>query len=1160
MSNLFISHSSRDNDAAKELQARLEEKGHRSVFLDFDPDKGIQAGVSWERTLYTKLRSCRAVVALCSESYLDSQWCFAEIALARREGKELFVLQIDPWGEQTEMPSILTEEQFIDLRTDKDEGYRRLWNGFKAKGIVPAERREWRPEDPPYPGLRAFQEEDAPIFFGRDEEIQTGSEMLNRVRRLGHPRLVMVLGSSGSGKSSLTRAGIVPRLRRDPAHWRVVKPFRPGPQPFRKLAASLSAAFKEAGQPFTWEQIHGWLAPAGDGDADAGSPALTEEEIERTAAEARDQLMQALYAVEEDLTDDQGSVVRSVNRLKIYLAERAKRTPPSLDGSPPSTASPLVELAFRLQLQGEYPEATVVLVIDQFEELLGHDSEHVATRFLKMLRTAIDVEGGPLLVIGTMRSDYLGMLQSSAPLLGLGFKSVSVGPVSRDAMRQIIELPAKLGQIQLENGLADLLLEDTGTSDALPLLAFTMRMMWEWHRGDRRLEIGEYRSFNGLQGAIAQAAEEAFKHALGQARDESSRDVLAKELRDAFIKMARPAAEGAGWARQPVSWDQFSERVRSVLVSFIDVHRLLHKREDGTVEVAHEALFRSWDRLEGWLDEDSEFLLWRKRLRTKLRLWERLERDEGSLLRGVALADSEHWLAARPSDLRKERGFIEASMALRIREQNARTRRRKRIFAATAAAALAFLALASWTFMEQRGSERRAVELRAGLAVRTADTLGDPLLQALLLIEGARILEGRELEGAARTARQVAGQAIPRSVLRGHDGPILDVAFSLRDDSTIVTASGDGTARVWDGSGTGTTVVLEGHENEVVTARFDRNGRRVVTASLDGTARVWNADGSGDAVLLAGHEGPVHHAEFSPDGSRVVTASADRTACVWSADGGKPLMVLPGHEGEVSRASFDPPDGRHVLTVSQDGTAILWRWEDGSGKVIARHDDRISSGRFSHDGSRIVTASSDGLAKLCRVDGSAECLELSGHTDSVRNAVFSHDDRMILTTSADCTVRVWAADGSGDPLILESGEGCIVDAAFSSDDHRVVTAARDGQARVWMLGDVRSFVALAGHEGLRRAVFSRDGARVITASDGGTVRVWSSAGPDAAGGEAARPEPELQLEWPALVENLRKRTDACLTAEQRRRYLLESEEDSRAGFEQCERSNGRERS
>ncbi len=164
MSTLFISHSSKDNSAAKHICAKLLAEGHQSIFLDFDPDIGIQAGVSWERTLYTKLRSCRAVIALCSDNYIASQWCFAEIALARMEGKQVFVLQIDPWSDTTQLPSILTEDQFIDLRSDPEGGYRRLWNGFRSKGIVGAAAREWSPATSPYPGLRAFQEEDAPIF------------------------------------------------------------------------------------------------------------------------------------------------------------------------------------------------------------------------------------------------------------------------------------------------------------------------------------------------------------------------------------------------------------------------------------------------------------------------------------------------------------------------------------------------------------------------------------------------------------------------------------------------------------------------------------------------------------------------------------------------------------------------------------------------------------------------------------------------------------------------------------------------------------------------------------------------------------------------------------------------------------------------------------
>jgi hypothetical protein len=673
MSNLFISHSSRDNAAAKELQARLEEQGHRSMFLDLDPEAGIQAGVSWERTLYTKLRACRAVVALCSDSYLASQWCFAEIALARMEGKELFVLQIDPWSETTQMPSILTEEQFIDLRTNKDDGYQRLWNGFKVKGIVAAEAREWKLNDSPYPGLRAFGEEDAPIFFGRDDEIREGGELLNRVRRQGHPRLVMVLGSSGSGKSSLARAGIVPQLRRDRRQWLVVKPFRLGRQPARELAASLSQAFDEAGQVFAWEDIHRWLEPAAGGDVAAPAAALpAAAEAEFSPTVARERLLKALSAMEGELTAADDQIASSVRRLKDYLGKQQTETPlyPAAP-PPPSVASPLAELASRLRLQGGHAEAAVVLVIDQFEELLGHDAEHPASRFLAILRAAMEAEDSPLLVIGTMRSDYLGVFQISAPLQGLGFKSLSVGPMSRDGMRQIIEEPAKLGQIQLENGLSDLLLEDTRTSDALPLLAFTLRMMWDRYHDKRLLEISEYKKLGGLQGAIAQVAEDTFEASLEKVRDKASRDALARELRDAFLSMARPATEGSGWARQPASWDQFSEKVRPALGSFID-QRLLVKRQDGTVEVAHEALFRSWGRLRAWLDEDREFLLWRKRLADAKREWERTGRDPSVLLSGPALTEARNWLGRREGRLEaEERALIQASVRL-----DARRRRR----------------------------------------------------------------------------------------------------------------------------------------------------------------------------------------------------------------------------------------------------------------------------------------------------------------------------------------------------------------------------------------------------------------------------------------------------------------------------------------------------
>ena len=162
MSTIFISHSSKDNTIAKELERRLAEQHHPSVFLDLDPEKGIVAGQSWERTLYRKLRACRAVIVLCTDSYLTSQWCFAEIALARMEGKHILALQVDPLSPDAKLPAILTEKQFIDLRTNTEEGYQRLWRGLEEMDLLGVSN-EWDPKESPYLGLNAYEERHAPV-------------------------------------------------------------------------------------------------------------------------------------------------------------------------------------------------------------------------------------------------------------------------------------------------------------------------------------------------------------------------------------------------------------------------------------------------------------------------------------------------------------------------------------------------------------------------------------------------------------------------------------------------------------------------------------------------------------------------------------------------------------------------------------------------------------------------------------------------------------------------------------------------------------------------------------------------------------------------------------------------------------------------------------
>ncbi|HUP43810.1 MAG TPA: toll/interleukin-1 receptor domain-containing protein, partial [Thermoanaerobaculia bacterium] len=271
MSAIFLSHSSRDASVAAEVRERLREQGHRSVFLDFDPECGIPAGRDWEQELYRQLRACQAVIVLCSEHTMASHWCFAEITHAKALGKQVFPVKVAP----CEIEPILTSRQILDLTRDPEDAYRRLWAGLKAAGLDPADAFDWDGSRPPYPGLLAFQEEDAAVFFGREREIHEGLQQLRRLQRFGAARMLLVLGASGSGKSSLVRAGLLPRLRRSAEGWIALDPFRPGDDPFRELAGALSHTLREAGKPCTWHQLYERLRPAGDG-AVGPAPAAAE--------------------------------------------------------------------------------------------------------------------------------------------------------------------------------------------------------------------------------------------------------------------------------------------------------------------------------------------------------------------------------------------------------------------------------------------------------------------------------------------------------------------------------------------------------------------------------------------------------------------------------------------------------------------------------------------------------------------------------------------------------------------------------------------------------------------------------------------------------------------------------------------------------------------
>jgi WD40 repeat protein len=337
-----------------------------------------------------------------------------------------------------------------------------------------------------------------------------------------------------------------------------------------------------------------------------------------------------------------------------------------------------------------------------------------------------------------------------------------------------------------------------------------------------------------------------------------------------------------------------------------------------------------------------------------------------------------------------------------------------------------------------------------------------------------------------------------------HDAPLRFASFSP-DGRTVVTASDDKTARVWDAA-TGTELQRLGHEFPVRLASFSPDGRTVVTACdhsagvgrFYGPALLWDA-ATGAKLQSLSHDGAFgweYAVAFSPDGRFVVTAGFVKTAQLWDTASGWELQQFR-HEHSVKAVSFSP-DGRTVVTASVDKTARLW--DAASGKELQRltHEDEVSLALFSPDGRTVMTT----CRKIARVWDAATGTELQRlvHDAPLQYASFSPDGRTVVTASVDKTARLWdAASGKEQRRLthedrLEVGRLVEVNAAsISPDGHTVLTAGKDGTAALWEAASGKRLQWLR-HEFLfsevYAAAFSPDGRTVVTASMDRTARLW----------------------------------------------------------------------
>lgn len=597
---LFVSHSSKDDAAAGALETWLHVNGFTEVFVDHH---SIAGGENWSDVLRASAGACRLVVCLISENWLRSNDCFNEFLAAWYMGKRIMPLLLLPQPENLDeeankrLAKICSEHQGVDLRTcmgpnaelDLDADHEvasRLKTGLRAAGAIsrigldPEAFAVDRIHHPtPFPGLVSFgdTDADAALFYGRSREIADTLEELRKMRAERDLRPFVILGASGAGKSSLLKAGLIPRLRHEVPAWLPLRAFRPGADPLLNFAEAVSRTLADLAKV----EAHGLI---------------------------RDRLLTAWSNAERGA----GARLTSAGLATLESALDAEGQ--------------------RLRMAAGYAGATILISVDQAEEMArveGSSGEALAD----YLRVALAASNGRWQLAFTIRTDSFPELQSHRRFHNLRARGYDLRAIPIFRFDSVVEEPAKRYGIEVDDVLVDALMEDAPDEDALPLLAFALQHLWRQYAASGALTKDNYDKVGGLTGLIEDAAERALRGIDPEQDVPLPPAAPPKRLIElaalTFVPALAHVNEQGATIRRVAKWQSFNSEQQELLAWF-DRWRLVVRKgeaEGGTVEVAHEALFREWTRLKGWLEPERVRLDALRSLEVDAATWDRNAQD-----------------------------------------------------------------------------------------------------------------------------------------------------------------------------------------------------------------------------------------------------------------------------------------------------------------------------------------------------------------------------------------------------------------------------------------------------------------------------------------------------------------------------------------------------
>jgi WD40 repeat protein/transcriptional regulator with XRE-family HTH domain len=918
----------------------------------------------------------------------------------------------------------------------------------------------------PYLGLVPFEERDARVFYGRGELTDQLAQRL--AAQLDGSGILLVAGESGTGKSSLLRAGLMPRLAAGvlgpgSERWprRVI---RPTASPLRELAVQLADV--------------------------SGADAVS--------------VHRSLSAVPDEAP---------------MLVELAVRT--ATRRSAHTRASGPVETA--------WAAPRLVLAVDQFEELFTVGGDADADRvereaFIAALHAAATGPAGPrqlppALVVAAVRADFVGRLIAYPPLkAALEAGPLTVGPMSEAELRLAITGPAAEAGLTVEPAVVEAVIAELREgsveglgSGVLPLMSQAMAATWE-HREGRELTLRSYRRAGGVADAVNRSAQAAYD-TLTSAQKDAARLV--------FTQLTVITPDGQFARRRCSQADLHAPGVQAAadadaVIDVFGAHRLLVLGQD-SVEIAHDVLLQAWKQLRDWLGDDQLDRALYSQVVTDADTWDSNRRDSAYLYRPGRLVTIDaavtRWQDA-PTRYPPLPATSKAFLGAAHHAARHSTRRRRSAFAVLALLTLLAVAASVLAFSQRAAAIRQRDEAIYNQVIAEALQYGssDTSLAAQLNLAAYRIRPTQDL-----ASRLLNTENTPLSApVAAGAGSVNSVAFE-QAGHTLAGGTSDGTVQLWDVADPahprrlGSTLTGPAAVNWVA---FSPDGHTLASGSLDGTIRLWDAtDPARPRPLgqpLTSRSGVLSVA-FTPSGHTLASGSFDGTVRLWDvADPVRPRPLgrpLTGGVGAVEMVAFSP-GGRTLASSDDDGTVRLWDVTDPArprplGRPLTASTRIVYSVAFSPDGHTLASGSADGTVRVWDVTDPAHPRPLGQPLTGgyiIESVAFSFDGHTLAGGSADGTVRLWDVTDPAHPSPLgqplTSSAAAVVSVAFSSDGHTLASGSLDGTIRLWNLPET----VLTSHVGGVLVAFSSDGHTLASGSADGAVRLWGVADP-------ARPRP-----------------------------------------------------